>query len=450
MDSVLAQLGIGASGPGSEERLRGMADMIRGDQKLGQFYQASGNQDVRNAGRGLIDKADTTISNVANARQKGLTRTRQAMMDERDANQTAYNRNRDTEMDLLAADDTAYTRGRDTMTDELDAAALEYERSGWTDIEERADSEGNVALYGLKDGRGALQKIPDSDGLKETDPYADRGKGTGKGMRVKLPGTDAVIWKNVDGSIVGPKGEDFADFDAFAAAYPKFASAEAAYNSALAKGSEALASSLQTGYGEEVTELRTNAAKQNASYGASMQNMHGILSAIEQGAQSGQILAMFPTFRDATSLLESLISAESLALLNTYQLKPVSDADMKILRTVASPKMGPEALKAWAENKIDVLKRAQASGQAFEDWVAANERVPRGDERAVVQEIMDAAANSAAADPGQVDLTPDQTAVTPDNALKLTNPQTPTPGVVNGITTLTDGSRWDANGNRVP
>ena len=207
MDSVLAQLGIGASGPGSEERLRGMADTIRGDQKLGQFYQASGNQDVRNAGRGLIDKADTTISNVANARQKGLTRTRQAMMDERDANQTAYDRNRDTEMDLLAADDTAYTRGRDTMTDELDAAALEYERSGWTDIEERADSEGNVALYGLKDGRGALQKIPDSDGLKETDPYAGRGKGTGKGMRVKLPGTDAVIWKNVDGSIVGPKGD---------------------------------------------------------------------------------------------------------------------------------------------------------------------------------------------------------------------------------------------------
>jgi len=63
---------------------------------------------------------------------------------------------------------------------------------------------------------------------------------------------------------------------------------------------------------------------------------------------------------------------------------------------------------------------------------------------------MAAAANSAAADPGQVDLTPDQTAVTPDNALKLTNPQTPTPGVANGITTLTDGSRWDANGNRVP
>ena len=183
MDSVLAELGIGASGPGSEERLRGMADTIRGDQKLGQFYQASGNQDVRAAGRGLIDKAATTTSNVADARQKGLARTRQTMLDERNLDQINYARNRDTAGDALDAEALRYARGRDTMSDELAAAALEYEQSGWTDIEERKDKDGNVALYGLRDGRGSLMKIPDSDGLSKVDPYANRGGAGAQGWR---------------------------------------------------------------------------------------------------------------------------------------------------------------------------------------------------------------------------------------------------------------------------
>ena len=77
---------------------------------------------------------------------------------------------------------------------------------------------------------------------------------------------------------------------------------------------------------------------------------------------------------------------------------------MAILRQVASPTMDGPALRAWAENKIAVLQRAQASGRVFEDWVSNNNEVPRGAKRDQLQKDMLAAADAVGSDPGQVQL----------------------------------------------
>ena len=382
MDDQIFQAMLGTAMPADGPPSSAMANELRGQRDLGQLLSIA--PGMEKTGQNMQTGALAQAKQIGDRRQQGLTRTRQM------------------ERDKLADDRYATEEKRKDAALKLDADILKYERGGWTDIEERADSQGNVALYGLMDGRGALQKIPDSDGLKETDPYAGRGKGTGKGMKIKLPGTDAVIWKNTDGSIEGPKGEDFADFAAFAAAYPKFASAEAAYNSALAKGSEAFASSLEGGIADEVTDVRTSAAQQNSSYVNSLGNLQAMLYQLDQGANTGQIYDWFPTITNATSMFESLVSAETLDLLNKYQLKPVSDADMKVLKSVASPGMDNEAMKIWATNKIKVLKRAQASGRVFEDWVRANEKVPSGAERDQLEADMAAAADAVGPVPGAV------------------------------------------------
>ena len=114
---------------------------------------------------------------------------------------------------------------------------------------------------------------------------------------------------------------------------------------------------------------------------------------------------------------------------------------MAVLRQVASPTMSAPALKKWAENKIAVLRRAQASGRVFEEWVSENERVPRGVERDKLQKAMLAAADAVTADPGLVELGGSQDAAT----AKVTPGKDPKTGIV----TLSDGSRWNADGTEV-
>ena len=349
MDSVLAQLGIGASGPGSEERLRGMADTIRGDQKLGQFYQASGNQDVRNAGRGLIDKADTTISNVANARQKGLTRTRQAMMDERDANQTAYDRNRDTEMDLLAADDTAYTRGRDTMTDELDAAALEYERSGWTDVESYTDEDGTVTLRGRKDGRGPLMEVPDSAGYT---PYKAPTYSSTSAKRVYIPGTDASYLEYPDGSVTFSNNK-YRNMDEFKNAHPKLTqSIQSQEVTEIAGETEA---KKLADLGAVDTNTAFANARQTRSVIKGMKQILGNARAVDPNQEKW--MSYLPTLQSETALQETLI--RQLAVQNIpADMRPFSDADKEFFVSSINPNLPRKEYIKYYENKIQGLEIA--------------------------------------------------------------------------------------------
>jgi hypothetical protein len=335
------------------------------------------------------------------------------------------------------------TRTRQAGQDKLAAEALTYDREKYTDIEELVDENGKVARYGLKDGRGPLVKIPDSDNLKERDKLADRAAARAAGgapKRLNIEGTNLEYLRYPNGMIVYGTAE-YPSMKAFAAARPDVMSAG---NAAQAdeKYATEFAGEVAKGVGEEVTALRTGLAKTNSSYGSSEANMRGIINAIDQGANPGQIYAMAPTITNATSLLESIVSAESLELLNTYQLKPVSDKDMAVLRQVAAPNLDAAGLREWATNKIAVLQRAQASGRIFEEWVATHDRVPRGAERDQLQKDMLAAANAVEADPGQLNLNP--SASTPP-------PQPLGPGVdkKSGITTLKDGTRWDAQGNQV-
>ena len=385
MDDQIFQAMLGTAMPADGPPSSAMANELRGQRDLGQLLSIA--PGMEKTGQNMQTGALAQAKQIGDRRQQGLTRTRQM------------------ERDKLADDRYETEEKRKDAALKLDADILKYERGGWTDIEERADSQGNVALYGLMDGRGALQKIPDSDGLKERDPYADRmaaKAAAGSPKRLNIEGTNLEYLRYPNGMIVyGTK--EYPSMAAFAADRPDILSegyaAQADEKYAIEEGSK-----LGQGVGQEVTDLRTGTAQQNASYGSSEGNMRGIINAIDQGANPGQIYAMFPTITNATSLLESLVSQETLGLLNKYQLKPVSDADMAVLKQVASPEMDGPALKAWAENKIQVLKRAQASGRVFEEWVSNNAEVPRGEKLDALREQMTAAADAVGPAPGEVNL----------------------------------------------
>jgi hypothetical protein len=398
--------------PGSEGD-NAIVSQLRGQHDLGGLNGFS--PELKDMGQSMQQGALDSAKEIGTRRKQGLDRS-------------------------IAAENQKYSRGRDTLKDTLAAEKLAYDRGGWTDIEERENPSGEVALYGLKDGRGPLVKIPESDNLKERDKIATRAAARAAGgapKRLHIEGTNLEYLRYPNGMIVYGTAE-YPNMQAFAAARPDIMS-EGNAAQADEKYATDFAGELAKGIGKEVTDLRTGLAKTNSSYGSSEANMRGIINAVDQGANPGQVYAMLPTITNATSLLESIVSAESLELLNTYQLKPVSDKDLAVLRQVAGPTLDGPALKAWAENKIAVLQRAQASGRVFEDWVANNNRVPRGEERDQLQKEMFAAADAAGSDPGLVDLSSTSSTQTTKGSVD--------PGT--GIVTLANGKRFNADGTPV-
>ena len=439
MDDVMAQFGFGTSDADSEQRMRGLAKQLRGNRDMGQFFQLSGNEDVRESGRSMLKSTDAAIDQIGTRRGQGLTRAAQAARDAEAKRRAGYLENRDTEQDVikdtalkLTAEKYGTSESRKDAEIKLADDKLKYEREGWTDVESYKDTEGNITLRGRKDGRGPLMEVPDSAGYTPYDKYASRSEAkrlAGAPKRLAIEGTNLEYLRYPDGMVVyGTK--EYPSMQAFAADRPDIMSAG---NAAQADEKYAIenAGEMAKGRAKEVTELRTGLAKTNSGYSGSEDNMRGIINAIDQGANPGQIYAMMPTITNASSLLESIVDAESLELLNTYQLKPVSDKDMAVLKSVASPTMDGPALKAWAENKIIVLQRAQASGRVFEEWVSTHNEVPRGEARDQLQKDMDAAADAAGGDPGLV---------------QLPGGDGGSVGTQTDIIVLDDGSRWNADG----
>ena len=130
-DDIMAQMGFGVADEGAEDRMRGVAKQLRGDRNLGNLFQFSGNQAVRDAGKGMSTQAQRGIENIGTRRAQGLTRSAQKARDEETRRRSAYSEARDLTQDELLAEkyEQSQLRAEEAIEAGLTADELENKRA---------------------------------------------------------------------------------------------------------------------------------------------------------------------------------------------------------------------------------------------------------------------------------------------------------------------------------
>jgi hypothetical protein len=131
--------------------------------------------------------------------------------------------------------------------------------------------------------------------------------------------------------------------------------------------------------GKDAPEIARQSLNASESIASQIGLYERALQLIDEGAGTGPIEALFPAIKDASVELEQLQGILALEALGSTNLTPVSNADIQLLKDNAIPKLD-KGFKAWAENKISALRRAQfvhnqrasyfQTGEArYEDWL---------------------------------------------------------------------------------
>jgi hypothetical protein len=95
------------------------------------------------------------------------------------------------------------------------------------------------------------------------------------------------------------------------------------------------------------------------------------IAALDEGAGTGPIESMFPTFRASTARLEAVGNQLALGILSTVSMGALSEKELSMLQATALPKMDEPELREWllgrkaAEQKLAnlYLEAAQAYGR---------------------------------------------------------------------------------------
>jgi len=353
--------------PPEQADQQALARQLRSDRNLGQFFQGSGSQRVRDAGAQMTSDAMTSAKGAGTRREQALGRSVAAEKEQ-------YQRGRDTQKDTLAA--TALSR-----TNRLKDEQLALEAGEYTDPTQMRDRDGKIAWYGYKGGTGPLVKIPDSEGLSEANT-------TGAAKRVTIDGTNISYLRYPDGTIVYNQ-QEYPDINAFREAN-KDIIAQGAKSQAEIKGAVTTAGEWAKLDAEEVNDKIRGVADLDSVYGDSMRNIDVMVKAIDDGAETGQIYSMFTTLTDATSRFESAKAKETLNMLAQYKLTPVSDRDLAELNKAAQPNMTPEDMRAWLIHKREGVERMQKANRKMEDFLRKKRTIPTGEERDLLEAEVDA------------------------------------------------------------
>lgn len=352
--------------PPEQADQQALARQLRSDRNLGQFFQGSGSQRIREAGGQMVSDAMTGAKGAGTRREQALGRS-------------------------VAAEKEQYQRGRDTQGDELTASALARttrlqdeklarEAGEYTDPTQMKDAEGNIAWYGYKGGTGPLVKIPDSEGLSESNT-------TGAAKRITIDGTNISYMLYPDGTVVYNQNE-YPNINAFREAN-KDVIAQGAKSQAEIKSAVTTAGEWAEYTAEEVNDRIRGVAELDPVYRDSLRNIDVMVQAIDDDAETGQIYAMFTTLTDATSRFESAKAKETLNMLAKYKLTPVSDRDLAELNKAAQPNMTPPDMRAWLLHKREGVERMQEANRVMEDFLRENRTIPTGEERDLLEAKVD-------------------------------------------------------------
>lgn len=353
--------------PPEQADQQALARQLRSDRDLGQFMGLSGNKQVQAMGRTLASDALTSAKGAGARREQALGRSVAAEKEQ-------YQRGRDTQKDTLAA--TALSR-----TNKLADEKLALEAQDWTDVAQMRNADGDIAWYGIKGGRGPMVKIPDSEGLSESNT-------TGAAKRVTIDGTNISYLRYPDGTIVYNQ-QEYPDINAFREANQDIIKQGAASQAEI-KSAVTTAGEWAEYTAEEVNDRIRGVAELDPVYRDSVRNIDIMVQAIDDGAQTGQIYGMFTTLTDATSRFESAKAKETLNMLAKFKLTPVSDRDLAELNKAAQPNLTPPEMRDFLIHKREGVERMQKANRVMENFLRENRTIPKGEERDLLMAEIDA------------------------------------------------------------
>ena len=273
------------------------------------------------------------------------------------------------------------TRARQKETDAFNKQKHADTLLGYTDIEEYIDENGNPSTRGISKSSGKMEEI--QSGYTQDNSGSSYTSGVFRPMHVAGL-KEAGFRMNDAGHIMAPDAKIYKTHEAFKKAFPDLAGA-AMENMRQANKQEQLGTDEAKNITTRLEEhYETSSRLKNTS------NALGeVLSAIEAGAVSGNVSDMFMTVDNATAQLESALSNLTLDSLTQYKLTPVSDKDLAYVRKGAAPNLTAGGLKRWATHKKEAISRMLEANQFMEDWIDANEEIPRGKKRKIVEKQID-------------------------------------------------------------
>lgn len=315
-------MGLGVE---DDAQLRAMANMLRGRQAASDVLSLSTIPQLQNYGRNLGRDINQTVNAVGNQRVGSLNRARQAEMDALNRSQIQQN--------------MAFERQNQQRKM---AQTHDFSR-----MEERVGADGKIKTYAPNLITGRYEELPELAGTPYKAP-SDSSGGMGKVLyKTKVGGSEMLLDMSdrANPRIVNPS--EILSEDQIIENRDVEAKARRAF-----KESE--------GMGKWNTEMKQDldAATNDASLVESAYS--DAVSALEDGANSGTIEQMLPTFRESTLRLQRAQKELALNLLTKYKLTPVSNVDLMTLFDVAIPlNMQEEELLPWAKHKQEGLRRGK-------------------------------------------------------------------------------------------
>jgi len=318
---------MGLLPPDEGAKQRALAQQLRGEKNLGDFYSLS--PTVGDFGRNMSTRALNTAVQAGGQRNTALTQARQA------------------EQDKLARQ------------------KWEQTLAGYDDIKQYQDADGNIKTMGVSRRTGQPEEIPAMEGLKEySDPTA------GKNIWKSKLATGEEVLAHRDGTVTIPGYGTFTSM----------AEAEADSLSRMGQGKRNIATETQRGT-DEAKEVQTtidNFVETRGTLDSAAASYDQIALALESGAWSGPMADWLPTLDNATAQLQSELDSLTLNALKRHKLTPVSDKDLEYVKRSAHPNLRPEALLRWAKHKAEASRRMAKANAYMEEWYRENERVPTG------------------------------------------------------------------------
>ncbi|HIO04348.1 MAG TPA: hypothetical protein EYN08_01840 [Gammaproteobacteria bacterium] len=116
------------------------------------------------------------------------------------------------------------------------------------------------------------------------------------------------------------------------------------------------------------------------SVGSQINKIDSMVSILDEGAMSGFISNVFPTFQKATAQLNQVMNYLGLDVIGSVTFGALSESELKLAMDTAVPRdLGPKALKQWAIDKASALRKFRTAlyqkvesltgSDGYNDWI---------------------------------------------------------------------------------
>jgi len=321
MNSIEAILGLSPpDDPNNTANMQGVADSLRGQQTLGNYFAGSGIDQLQKQGQrmqvGAAQQARDVASNQQHL-QKAMELKKQRQIN----------------------------NDRNTM---LDA------RSGVTHQNALEDRTLKLALDQQQRTRDAEDRSNLSLATEGSDRYTDEN------------GNVVVVGVNAQGRPIDINTRQEVDTSKLTPA-PTIDQ-----QTAMDKEANRLAQEKAEIAAEEETQSKAvNDAYMSAS--ASRRNtLISMLDAVREGATTHPMLTNLGWDAEDTALWKAGVSALTLVELPKHKLAPMSDKDMAVVKEATVPEMGNKASEGWVQHQLEVLERSDKAVALYDEVMAAN------------------------------------------------------------------------------